>query len=366
MVFGFNGYFWSQAVIVEVYTFSVLSLVLVLCFLLRWMYAPHQRRYLYWAFFLFGISFTNHQTLIVGAMGIQVAIMLASPKLGRDLFLANTAIFFLGLWAKASGRITSFDNIQVQNAAGQMISQVNPLFIIYLLIGIGSMITCFWLVIKTQKILTEWKTVLLAGLTFVLGASFYFYMPLASMTNPPLNWGYPRTAEGFVHAFTRGQYEKTKPTDSIPRLAKQVVMYAESAAEEFNVVYLLIAFVPFFFLRRMQTRERAWILGLAAIWLFLAMLLMVLLNPSTDKQSRELVKVFFTASYVMVAMSIGYGLAIIGALLLTQYENYRRWAQGGAAIASAIALYYLADQISFIFEERSGLSGPRLFFHGLD
>ena len=68
MLIGFNGFMWSQAVIVEVYTLSVLSLVGMLCCLLRWLYALEQRRYLYWASFLFGICFTNHQTLIVAAM----------------------------------------------------------------------------------------------------------------------------------------------------------------------------------------------------------------------------------------------------------------------------------------------------------
>ncbi len=354
---GFNGFFWSQSVIVEVYTFGVLSFCLVLCFLLRWLYAPHQRRYLYWAFFLFGISFTNHQTLIVGAMGIQILIMLAQPKLGRDLFFANTLIFFVGLWAKATGKLTSFDSADP--------TKINPLFTIYVLIGIASIIGCVWLTIKTQKILSEWKPLLLSGLMFVVGASFYFYMPIASMTNPPLNWGYPRTAEGFVHAFTRGQYEKTHPTDSAGRLFEQVRLYVESAGEEFTYVYLLIALVPFFFLRRMQSRERAWIIGLAAIWLFLAMLLMILLNPSTDKQSRDLTKVFFTASYIMVTMSIGYGLAIIGALLTTQYDKYRKWALGGAAIASAIALIVLVLRIDFIFGNRTDVSGINLVFHGL-
>ncbi|HVY70524.1 MAG TPA: DUF2723 domain-containing protein, partial [Verrucomicrobiae bacterium] len=46
MLMGFNGFMWSQCVIVEVYPFSLLSMVGVLCLLLRWMYAPHQRRYL--------------------------------------------------------------------------------------------------------------------------------------------------------------------------------------------------------------------------------------------------------------------------------------------------------------------------------
>ncbi|MEO6034743.1 MAG: DUF2723 domain-containing protein [Verrucomicrobiota bacterium] len=357
LCFGFNGFFWSQSVIVEVYTFGVLSFCLVLCLLLRWMYAPHQRRYLYWAMFMFGVSFTNHQTLIVGAMGIEIAVMLALPKLGRDLFFANSLIFFVGLWAKGAGKLTSFDSATP--------GQINPLFTIYLLIGFASIAGTIWLTIKTQKLLTEWKAVVILATVWILGAAFYFYMPLASMTNPPMNWGYPRTAEGFVHAFTRGQYEKTHPTDNLGRLKDQVVMYVESAGEEFTYVYLLIALVPFFFLRRMQSRERAWIIGLAAIWLFLAMLLMILLNPSTDRSSRDLTKVFFTASYVMVTMSIGYGLAIIGALLTTQYEKYRKWALGGGVIAAAVAIFLLNKSVEEIFAKRTSLTDLKLFFYGL-
>jgi hypothetical protein len=48
VLLGFNGYMWSQSVIVEVYSFSVLSLIATMLFLLRWVYAPHQNRYLLW------------------------------------------------------------------------------------------------------------------------------------------------------------------------------------------------------------------------------------------------------------------------------------------------------------------------------
>ena len=67
MLIGFNGFMWSQAVIVEVYTLSVLSLAAVLMCMMRWIYAPHQRRYLYMAFFWYGICFNNHQSLPVPA-----------------------------------------------------------------------------------------------------------------------------------------------------------------------------------------------------------------------------------------------------------------------------------------------------------
>src|SRR5215467_12977871 len=86
MLIGFNGFMWSQSVFVEVYAFSVASLMVVLLCLLRWIYAPGQWRYLFYALFFHGISFTNHQTLIVAAMGIEVAIAAAHFRMGRSLF----------------------------------------------------------------------------------------------------------------------------------------------------------------------------------------------------------------------------------------------------------------------------------------
>ena len=84
---GFNGYMWSQAVIVEVYTFSVLSLGrragLPSSLDLRAESAPVLSTP---AFFLFGICFTNHMTLVLAAMGIEILIAAAQPKLRRRPF----------------------------------------------------------------------------------------------------------------------------------------------------------------------------------------------------------------------------------------------------------------------------------------
>ena len=391
MLLGFNGFMWSQAVIVEVYTLSVLSMMATLCFLFRWMHAPDQLRYLYWAWFMHGISFTNHQTLIVATMGMQVAMMLAHPKIGRDWFFVNTLVFLLGLFAKAKGALTSFDN----NV---------PLFAIYIGVGLGSLALCAWLTVRTKKLLSEWRPVMTTGLAWMAGASFYFFMPISGMTNPPLNWGYPRTWEGFVHAFTRGQYERTNPTNDPVRFFEQIRMYCEGAVEEFNIVYLLIGLVPlvylfwrhldarqktpflwltgtyfaasalilfraitktdipislfsafigilggylflligvipFLFIRTMDRPERWWLGGLSTIYVCLAMLLMILLNPTTERQSRDLTKVFFTASHVMITLGIGYGLTIIGALLVQHYHRFRLGALGTGAVISAVALY---------------------------
>ncbi|HSH95722.1 MAG TPA: DUF2723 domain-containing protein, partial [Roseimicrobium sp.] len=342
LLMGFNGFMWSQAVIVEVYTLSVLSLMGVLCCLLRWMYAPHQRRYLYWAFFLFGICFTNHQSLLVAAVGIEVAILAADRRLGRDLFLGNSIVFLFSLLAKAKGWVALFEG----NA---------PMFYIYLAIGLGSILAFIWAAINTDMELSPEAfvkrsgPVVLLGALWGLGAAFYLYMPASSMSNPPMNWGYSRTVEGFFHALSRGQYDKTNPINILgepKRLVEGFGFLKDGLIEEFAPACLILAVLPFIYLRRMASRERGWLTGLIAIYFCLGVILLLLLNPSPDRMSRELHKVFFTASHVMIAMFIGYGLSIIAAMMITQYQKFRQWFLTGGAIASALGLYIVVVTFS--------------------
>ncbi len=325
---GFNGFIWSQGVIVEVYTLAVLNLVALFCLLLKWMYAPEKRRFLHWAFFLFGLCLCNHQTLIVAAMGLEVAIAAADKRLGRDFFLGNTIIWGFLLILHAMGVIKTFQ----ENA---------PLFVIFNLVGLSSALVTAVLATQTRALGNQLHVVLIAGLAFTVGAAFYLYMPVAGASNPPMNWGYPRTWEGFIHAFTRGQYEKTNPSTDPTLLFKQLWMYAQGAREEFNWANLLIGLVPFAFIQKMRQRERAWLVGLSAIYLCLAVLLLILLNPGVDRSAKELVKVFFTSSHTIVALAVGYGLALISAILVTQYQNgdFRRFLLLGGTIACAFNLY---------------------------
>jgi thioredoxin-like negative regulator of GroEL len=331
---GFNGFMWSQAVIVEVYSFSVLSLVGTLAFLLRWMYAPHQRRYLYWSFFIFGICFTNHQTLICAAMGMMVAVAAIDHRLGRSMSMWAAAAYLIGLLAYSQKMMFVDTNVMV--------------FRIFNVIGLASIATYVWLSILTTKAFGKEDLVALAcGGFWILGASFYLYMALAGMSTPPMQWGYPRTVEGFMHALTRGQYEKTNPTDlfsiqGLQTFFAQVGMVGEGIVSEFTWVYALLALIPFLFFFRMQKRERAWMIGLIAIYLCLSVLLVVLLNPSLDRQSRSITRVFFTASHVMIVIWIGYGLTLVAASLLARYRDFRPFSLAGGGIAVALALVTLA------------------------
>jgi tetratricopeptide (TPR) repeat protein len=218
---------------------------------------------------------------------------------------------------------------------------------------------CVWLTLLEGKLGTELWTGICSGVFWFLGAAFYLYMPLTSMTNPPMNWGYPRTWEGFIHAFTRGQYEKTNPTSDLGRFLDQLGMLFTGAVDEFNLVYLLIAVVPFLFFMRMQKREKGWMIGLSSLYLCLAVLLIVLLNTSPDRQSRDMNRVFFVASHVMISLWVGYGLAIIGALMLTEYPTWRRFGLYGGAGALGVALY--AATVTFQTDRASMLSSTALF-----
>ena len=166
------------------------------------------------------------------------------------------------------------------------------------------------------------------------------------MTNPPMQWGYPRTVEGFFHALSRGQYEQPNPTNLLTepgRYLSQLGMLIEGAATEFTWVYLFIALVPFVFFLKMQKRERAWIIALTAMYICLGGLLMMLLNPTPDKASADLIKVFLCSSHTIVACLIGYGLALTAAFMATHYQRFRLWGLAGGVVAVVLALFCLWD-----------------------
>ena len=379
LLIGFNGYMWSQAVIVEVYPLSVVSLMGVLLCLMRWIYAPYQHRYLYLAFFLYGICVNNHQSLLVIAMGVETFIVIAEPKLGREVMLWNSLMYIVGLV------------IHPEILAGNV-----PVFVIFNIIGIASIALWAWLTISTKKkgsqlaldalmlgtfgcvglflggvthwipkvssagflvILAlaaisccagfiyfiretkllgkEWLITLGCGGSWLLGAAFYLYEPIAGATVPPMEWGYPRTLEGFIHAITRGQYEKIHPTSGsgtgihlitsfFSTYLTQIWRYMEGLDDEFSMLFLLIALVIFLFYLKMKRRERIWIIGCISIFICLGPFLVLLLNFPSDRQSLELNRVFLTSSHVIISMFAGFGLTLLATYMATHYQTSRR------------------------------------------
>jgi hypothetical protein len=336
MLLGLDGFIWSESVVVNrVAVFSLPWFMLLLVCLLRWLYAPHQLRYAYLAALLFGVCITIHQSLVTAAIGLEVAIVVGNPRLGRNALLGNFVVY-------ATYMLVYFTTGQhlVANIAKP------GMFVVFNLVGMGSIAAAIWLTLRDRKLLKGWLPVVVMFVLFLAGVSFYFYMPISGMTIPPMQWGYPRTVEGFFHALTRGQYEQPNPTNVLNdpgRFLGQLWMLIEGVAAEFTWVYLVVAVVPFVFFFRMQQRERAWMISLTAMYLCVGVLLMVLLNPTPDRSSADLIRVFLTSSHIIVACFIGYGLALTAAFMATNYERFRRWGLGAGILATVLALYCLYD-----------------------
>jgi hypothetical protein len=307
LAFGLDSAFWRKAVVVDPWPLSMLLLAIVLCLLMRWLYAPDRRRWLYAAALVYGLTLTNSQALAVAAPGLMFIVLFGTPRLGRDLFCAATVLLGVALMAQALGLLPAALGGSIRNLLVWRVCLIAEVILLLLCSGLG---------LKTRGVFTEWKGVLALSVMLGLGLAMYLYVPLASHTNPPVNWGYPRTVEGFVHSLSRGQYESVHPTDSLSRYAEQLEMSVENVPADFGVIYVLPVLVPFWFLRRMRAEERRWMLGLLAVFLCLTLLMVAVLNPSPDRASMELVARFFSASHVVLAIWTGYGLASLPGPLL--------------------------------------------------
>ena len=199
-----------------------------------------------------------------------------------------------------------------------------------------------------------------AGAAFFaqLGVSFYAYMPIVSdLRNPPMNWGYPRTWEGFKHAIMRGQYEAIG--FQMPKF-EVILNYFEDVRVQFTDLLIPFALVPFaagHWIVRKENRKAFWQWMVPALVCFLLMsfLLIALANVKGDLQDGFIQKVKFISSHAMLAMWIGYGLvfaAVVLARLLptaawlkvmglrSPMVTPRRFAVAAAALMILVSLVY--------------------------
>ncbi len=248
LLFAFTPIMWSQANIVEVYSLNAFFLVLVFLLIYMWIRRP-SRPLLFWASFLFGLGLTNYQVLLLAGLAMAICIMLKDFELFRDFVVA--AIPYAVVYALMS--IPLVPGADANTLEPVLPAIVHPLHVtcfMYLLLN------AVWLSI-VYFIFPRGRTVAPAVLLAQLGISFYVYMPIVSdLRNPPMNWGYPRTWEGFKHAITRGQYEKIIPANIFTlRFGRQIGTYLSDLSLNFFLPVALIGFLPFA-AWRVRVRER--------------------------------------------------------------------------------------------------------------
>ncbi|MBP5319523.1 MAG: DUF2723 domain-containing protein [Kiritimatiellae bacterium] len=104
----------------------------------------------------------------------------------------------------------------------------------------------FVVILLAWLMLPNGRNVALTTFFSELGASFYLYMPIVSdLRNPPMNWGYPRTWDGFKHAITRGQYEQISPANIFDsKFGFQLGFYFTDLRVQFTLIAAVLGFLP--------------------------------------------------------------------------------------------------------------------------
>ncbi len=401
LMLGLGGVMWSESVAINrISLFGVPWVMLVMLCLMRWIYAPHQRRYLFIAFFFLGICSTIHQTLLVASLGLEICVIYVQPKLGRNLLIWNALVYGGLLFLEAIGISTMlnadkvililFHTVGILSVAGflwvSLVSKEDPIkpardlgmaimvalvfglfafgmkYPAILILFLAALAGIIWLGLKTRDMGWEWLIAVGLGLVWVAGASFYFYEAIAGMTNPPMEWGYPRTVDGFFHALSRGQYEKAHPTDVFGdpwRFIMQLGILVGDVAYEFNWVCIFLALVPLMFFFKMRKRERSWMVAVMGIYPFISVLLIILMNVQPDRQSADLFRVFYASSHALIAILIGCGLTLTVAYMATHYQRFRPAGLmlGVVALAPALIAFYAG--VSDTFYGGTGFPSPK-------
>ncbi|MFT5241571.1 MAG: tetratricopeptide (TPR) repeat protein [Candidatus Promineifilaceae bacterium] len=224
--FAFSPAMWSQSTIVEVYSLNAFFLMLILLLCYRWICKADDRSLLLMAF-IFGLGLTNYQVLLLAAGPIAVMILIRDQALLRDLLVAATPTLLLVVGI-ATERLPGIAHPLSQQAA------------IYVAINLLSLLLAYFC-------LPRGRCAALTIFMAQLGVAFYAYMPLVSdLRNPPMNWAYPRTWDGFVHAITREQYAALTPTNILSgRFLEQLGAYFSDLRGQFTLPVALLGFLPF-------------------------------------------------------------------------------------------------------------------------
>lgn len=178
---------WSQAVIAEVYGLHSLCVMLYVVSLYRWLRDPAWTNGLAWSAFFFALGMSNHH-LMISLSVLPVLLML----LKRRDFLAEGLLYLTGAAALV---YWGFGYLSQEPPTWH--SSIRFLWCV----GVAFLL---WMVIRRR--LEHWRTGLLVLVGVIVGLSPYAYMPMASSTNPPMNWGFTSTKEGFFYSVNRSQY----------------------------------------------------------------------------------------------------------------------------------------------------------------
>ena len=317
LIFAYSPVPWSQAVIGEVYTLNGLFMAITLVTLFIWMHDSQRDKYLYWTVFLWALGLTNHQTLLFMGPAYFILIALVSVPVLMDALVGACWVVAVGQW---------FMEWVLDDGTFFTSSS-------YFWVGAAAAIAPagIWL---AGEVLTRlfgwptrinWKRALILAACVLGGLLFYGYSPLASSTNPPMNWGFTQNKDGFWHHITRGQYEKVQIWREWTKFWNQMAVFFKGLLLEYTGMFVAIGAVALGWFYGTAWRARKWLIFTAAGIFFTSVTFIVLANPTLDRAVLFNDRVFFMLTHALFCAWIGYGL-IWGLAMSKAHFDKLRWA----------------------------------------
>jgi hypothetical protein len=233
--------------------------------------------------------------MITALPGILCAVLLLDRPFGRDLGLIALPVIAL---------VTSVTQYAIWESSAERIDW--PLLIAFAAVLVAAIAQ----IVATKNFGSEWKSALACTFYFLLGFALYLYLPIISTTNPPVNWAYSRTLDGFLHLMRRGQFEHVNPISNPAIFAAEVWRMIIQTGRGLGWLYVVFAALPFCLISKLSGITRRWLWALLLISICVGPLLTALLNVPSDRQSQEVVEMYFFPLRVPFAIWTGMGLML--------------------------------------------------------
>ena len=338
---------WSHAVVGKgLYALHVCLMMTLLMLTYIWIRRPHWKNAFVWLIFLFCLGMSNHHMTLAMAFLPLLVILL----LHVELFWEYTVYTLLVASVIYLGFAYLSHIPDAWKAAVRLFYTVWAGFI---------------LLVVVRRKLTEWRQGLLIFVAVFVGLLPYAYMPFASSTNPPMNWSYCSTPEGFFYAINRSQYwgtladqlqgtigklvgvpppEKQKgpkapdEESTLQSFAGFCKVFWRVVAENMSPIPLIFAVLGFVLFWRLPREQRIWFYLLVIGFCLSAFLQPLSWNNGYDNAGWDMQYQYQSLGYAFFIMLASYGAAMLYARLQKQFPKaeWSRWVVSGLAGATAI------------------------------
>jgi len=194
---------------------------------------------------------------------------------------------------------------------------------------------------------TRWRTyAAVAGITVVVWGVIHAYLPLRALAEPYSNYGDPQTWDRFWAIVTRKQYQASLLAEprTIARFLAQSWFFISQYAHQFTP---WLMWIPILGVYPLWRRNRSAAIFVVATFFYIALGLILIINPGLDRSSTWFNAKFFVPAYVMTSILIGVALAWLSALALKGHNLKRAAvAVGVVAVLVPLAANYKANDKS--------------------